>query len=95
MDEDRQTKVRAAKERAAKKAFEAYAASLEEELGSEHLADDVDASSHAHDAFLMLSKPLYVRCTWEFSCHPAVVAAAAKRALDETKRVEEAKETPP
>lgn len=95
MDEERLKKINAVKEKAALKAFEAYAAVLEDDLGQEGLAEALDATSHSHDAFLMLpGKPLYVRCKWDFSCHPAVIAAAAERALAEAEAAKE-QEPPP
>lgn len=83
--------VRRAKDLAARKAFEAYAECLQTELGEEGLIEALDATAHEHEALLMLkdSKPLAVKCRWDFSAHPAVIVAAVERLKEKMAEVEE------
>ena len=72
-------KLRRAKELAARKAFEAYAAEMEAQIQTLGVTEgNIGGTTHVHDALLVneTGATMFVRCTWEFSTHPAVVAAA-------------------
>lgn len=88
MTKEQEEQVNRAKELAACKAFEVYAESLEYQLSVLGLPLGVlDQTVHSHDAILREEggKPvLYAKCTWEFSTHPAIIAAAVEKLMSET-----------
>ncbi len=73
------------KNEAAGLAFTAYWESMEEGLRAAGLpvAESLNETVHSHDALLVGDdgRPLlYVKCTWEFYAHPAVLASKLDQA---------------
>ena len=79
-------KVRFAKNLAARKAFEVYAQTLQEVLKEQGVKKpQLGGTEHVHDAVLLdeSGNGVYIKCTWHFNSHPAVVNAAIARAKSE------------
>lgn len=83
-DEER---VKRIKDIAAQKAFEAYGRTVAEMLDEEGLSfiEALHGTTHIHSAILFGSKQeaVAIRCQWDFSANPMVVAAGIEMAKKE------------
>lgn len=71
MDDNR---LKAAKNLAAVKAFEAYTNTIKEQLGEEGLVAALDGTEHIHTGILLLDgKEVGIFCDWFFSSDRAVI----------------------
>jgi hypothetical protein len=67
-------RIKAAKNLAAVRAFEAYTNSLKESLGEEGLAEALDGTGHIHTAlFLVGDQTIGALCEWRFSRKPETI----------------------
>jgi hypothetical protein len=67
-------RIKAAKNMAAVKAFEAYVTALKDAVGEENLAEALGNSGHIHKGILFVGdKTVAVSCEWNFSTEKSAV----------------------